>query len=155
MLSNLLQLHRMQQAKSKKPTFWSSGIQFECQGSGKCCVSRGQYGYVYLTLNDRKRFAKFLKISTLSFTRKYCSKTDGYFHLKISKNENCMFLDAKRCSAYEARPTQCRTWPFWPENMNVKVWEKEVKAFCPGIGKGKLYSKEDIEQLLHLDPVDS
>ena len=35
------------------------GIKFECQGSGNCCVSRGSYGFVYLSLTDLKRFSNF------------------------------------------------------------------------------------------------
>ena len=28
---------------------------------------------------------------------------------------------------------QCRTWPFWPENMSSKAWTS-IAAFCPGVG---------------------
>ncbi|MDR3607855.1 MAG: YkgJ family cysteine cluster protein [Oligoflexia bacterium] len=133
--------------------FWKQGIRFECQGTGRCCASRGSYGYVYLTLEDRRRFAKYFKISTLAFTRRHCAKTNGYFHLKEIKGD-CQFLEGKGCSAYDARPAQCRTWPFWPENMNARTWSREVKAFCPGVGKGKLYSEAEIKALLAQDPID-
>ena len=134
--------------------FWDKGIRFECQGSGRCCVSRGGYGYVYLTLEDRRRFAQYFGISTLSFTRRYCAKTDGHFHLKKLEGP-CEFLDGKRCGVYEARPTQCRTWPFWPELMNARTWDREVKAFCPGVGKGRLYTRAEIEEQLKQDPTQS
>lgn len=125
--------------------WWSEGIRFECQGSGKCCTSHGEFGFVFLTLSDRKRFAKYFKISTTQFTKKYCEKTNGVYHLIESKtNPDCQFLKNKSCSVYEARPTQCRTWPFWPEVMNAKSWKKEVASFCPGVGKGKLHTKEEI-----------
>jgi len=129
--------------------WWSEGIKFECQGSGKCCTSHGEFGFVFLTLSDRKRFAKFFKLSTTEFTKKYCEKTNGAYHLIESKNNpDCMFLKNKACTVYESRPTQCRTWPFWPEVMNAKSWKKEVASFCPGIGKGKLYTKKDIVKIL-------
>ncbi len=35
------------------------GIRFECQGSGNCCVSRGTYGFVYLSKKDIKKRSKF------------------------------------------------------------------------------------------------
>ena len=38
--------------------WWREGVQFQCQGSGKCCTSHGQYGFVYLTPADRKRIAE-------------------------------------------------------------------------------------------------
>ena len=33
------------------------GIRFECQGSGNCCVSRGTYGFVYLSKKDIKKLS--------------------------------------------------------------------------------------------------
>ena len=129
-------------------TVLEKGVKFECQGSGKCCLSRGEYGYVYMTLKDRRQMAKVLGLSTTSFTKKYCDKqSDGLYHLK-SKSEECMFLDGNQCEVYEGRPTQCRTWPFWPEVMNAKSWKKEVKDFCPGVGRGKYYSPQEIKEIL-------
>ena len=133
---------------SIKRPFYEDGLKFQCQGSGNCCTSHGEFGFVFLTLEDRRRFAKHLNISTAAFTRQYCDIKDGVWHLKEDpKNPDCMFLKNKRCSTYEARPTQCRTWPFWPEVMNPKSWKKEVASFCPGIGKGKLWTKEEIETI--------
>lgn len=131
--------------------WWKKGIRFQCQGSGKCCVSRGEYGYVYLTLEDRRRLAQFFGLQTAVFTKRYCQKTDGFFHLKEeANNPNCRFLDGTKCSVYESRPTQCRTWPFWPELMNAKTWKKEVQSFCPGVGKGRIWSEAEIKEQLEL-----
>jgi Fe-S-cluster containining protein len=129
------------------PKFYGEGIRFECQGSGKCCTSRGAYGFVYVSTEDRKRFAKFFGLTAAAFTRKYCKTTDGHVHLK-NPEADCSFLRGKRCGVYEARPSQCRSWPFWPENMNAKAWTKEVKSFCPGVGKGKVFAKEEIEAIM-------
>lgn len=129
--------------------WWDQGVRFECQGSGKCCTSHGEYGFVFLTLKDRQIMAKFLGLKTSEFTRNYCEKTGGIWHLKEDpKNPDCQFLKNKGCSVYEARPTQCRTWPFWPEVMNAKSWKKDVINFCPGVNKGRLISKEEIEKTL-------
>jgi len=128
--------------------WWKDGIQFECQGSGKCCVSHGEYGFVYMTTADRTAMAKHLGLSLAAFTKKYCDENDGFFHLKESGNPSCMFLKNKQCSVYEARPVQCRTWPFWPEVMNAKVWKAEVASFCPGVGKGRIWSADEINILL-------
>ena len=132
-----------------KEKWYKKGIRFECQGSGQCCVSRGEYGYVYLNLKDRKAMAKELKLTTSIFTRKYCQKTDGSYHLKQNPKEiDCVFLKNNRCQVYKARPTQCRTWPFWPENMNAKTWSQEVAGYCPGVGKGQLFTEKEIEDTL-------
>jgi hypothetical protein len=83
---------------------------------------------------------------TRQFTRNYCEKTDGLMHLKES-GPDCMFLQNKRCSVYEGRPTQCRTWPFWPENLSAKAWTA-VASECPGVGKGKVVTAEEIRRIL-------
>ncbi len=127
--------------------FYRNGIRFQCQGEGKCCVSRGKYGYVYLSFNDRRRLAEHFNLTTAGFTSKYVEKEDGMYQLKY-QNADCPFLKNNRCEVYEARPWQCRTWPFWPENMNSQVWESEVRSYCPGVGKGKLYTSDEIEEIL-------
>ena len=126
------------------------GIRFQCQGSSNCCVSRGSYGFVYLSKKDLIKIAKYLNVSINLFKKKYCEYSDGYLHLKeINVNGNCQFLENKKCSIYTARPMQCRTWPFWKENMNTKKWNKELINFCPGIGKGKLISSSMIQKIIN------
>lgn len=128
--------------------WWTDGVRFECQGSGKCCVSRGEFGFVYMTLDDRRRAASALGLTTSAFTRAHCAKTDGFFHLKDGSGPACAFLNGTQCGIYDGRPTQCRTWPFWPEMMSAKSWKSEVAAYCPGVGKGRLWSAEEIEREL-------
>lgn len=96
--------------------------------------------------------AKHLKLSVGEFRKRYVAETDGVSHLiQPEGTEDCVFLKDKRCEVYEARPTQCRTWPFWPENMNAKAWKKDVVAFCPGARvktKKALRSPEEIKKQL-------
>jgi hypothetical protein len=65
---------------------------------------------------------------------------------------DCVFLDRTTapgkalCGVYSARPTQCRTWPFWPGNLESREdWER-VRGVtpCPGMGQGTLYPVEQI-----------
>jgi Fe-S-cluster containining protein len=120
-------------------------LKFKCQGSGNCCVTHGEFGFVFVSKTDRKRFADFFEMPMSAFTKKHCRRVGKFWALKDNpKSSECLFLVNKRCSAYSARPTQCRTWPFWPEVMNAKTWNKEVASFCPGVGKGKVVSQEKI-----------
>jgi Fe-S-cluster containining protein len=137
----------MSMDNDKGKSFYKNGIRFECQGSGKCCITRGKYGYVYLSFKDRKRLAAYFGISPDTFTAKYAKKTEGRYHLKYT-DRDCLFYQGNRCMVYDARPWQCRTWPFWPENMSRAVWEQEIANYCPGVGKGRLYSAEEIEEIL-------
>jgi Fe-S-cluster containining protein len=142
----------MTKNSSLHPLF-KNGVRFECQGTAQCCLSRGTHGYVYLTLEDRRRMAKALGLSTLAFTKKYCEVSEGFYHLK-NPEKDCRFLEGKRCTVYAGRPAQCRTWPFWPENMNPKTWNQEIAPFCKGVGKGRLYSADEIAALLRMDPIE-
>ena len=132
---------------------FKNGIRFECQGSGKCCVSRDSYGFVYLSKIDLRRFSKYFKLSLNAFKKKYCQITDGFIHLaeKDELKGNCIFLKDKMCTVYKSRPSQCRTWPFWNENMKTKLWNENIKSFCPGIGKGKLIQANEIEKKIKAD----
>ena len=131
---------------------YKEGIKFECQGSSNCCVSRGSFGYVYLSKKDILRLSNFVGLKTSDFIKLYCDKLDGFTHFKEnSKNGKCQFLEKKKCSVYKARPTQCRTWPFWSENMNVKIWNEEISKFCPGIGKGQTFTKKKINGIIKND----
>ena len=130
-------------------SIYEKGISFKCQGSANCCVSRGKHGYVFLSKKDLKRLTNYFNHTLEEFKKKFCQTTDGYLHIKeVRNNGDCYFLENKRCSIYKARPTQCRTWPFWPENMKTKIWNNEVLNFCPGIGKGKTINKNKIELLI-------
>lgn len=71
------------------------------------------------------------------FKRKYTRQRDNRFALIEKKNPNgdfdCIFLKGKRCEVYQARPTQCRTYPWWPENLNSKESWKIAAQECEGI----------------------
>ena len=55
-------------------------------------------------------------------------------HLKSSAR----FSKAHGCSIHPAKPTQCRTFPFWPELVESKSEWNRTGRYCPGIGKGPL-----------------
>jgi len=101
---------------------------------GKCCI--GEPGYIWITKEECVKLASFLKISVLELGQKYLIKANYKFSLKekqLSQNNYaCIFFDLekKQCSVYEARPSQCRTFPFW-EYFKNNV--QEVKNECPAI----------------------
>ena len=123
------------------------GVRFECQQTGARCTSRGEYGFIYLTKTDQRQLAEHLGLTVEAMAAQYCDTSDGHVHLK-NPELDCKFLEDKRCTIYPARPEQCRMWPFWPENMQARVWKADVAAFCAGIGKGRLYTPEEIQDIL-------
>jgi Fe-S-cluster containining protein len=57
-------------------------------------------------------------------------------------------LGRRVCGIYPVRPLQCRTWPFWPENMRTKAsWNRAAKG-CPGMNRdGRHFSREQAEAI--------
>ncbi len=80
----------------------------------------------------------------LHFTR----ELDDRLVLVNGENDHCVFLENGQCLIYEVRPVQCRTYPFWPENLKNKYSWQQTMEECPGIGQGKLFAKEEIISLL-------
>ena len=56
-------------------------------------------------------------------------------------------LTPQGCSVYETRPMQCRTWPFWHDNIDTPAPWQAVCAECPGAEKARLYTREEIERI--------
>jgi Fe-S-cluster containining protein len=96
-----------------------------------------------------KRIAASLELSLHAFRSRYMVKDlDGAPSLRIRRSGDCIFWD-QGCTIYPVRPRQCRTFPFWPENLeSPQAWE-EVRRTCHGAGKGRLYRLEDIRSVLH------
>ncbi|MEO8368001.1 MAG: YkgJ family cysteine cluster protein [Candidatus Solibacter sp.] len=111
-------------------------IRFECQpGCTECCR---QQGFVYLSEADVERAAKYVGMTRARFERKYVYRTANRLRLRVPRRTHCHFLHEGGCGIHPAKPTQCRTFPFWPEIVDhPKMWAKTAK-YCPGLGKGPL-----------------
>jgi Fe-S-cluster containining protein len=128
--------------------WFADGLQFKCTGCGDCCT--GGPGYVWVNQQEIDALAKRLGIAPDVFEKQYVTQVGVRRTLKELKNRgyDCVFLDAttRRCTVYEDRPRQCRTWPFWDSNLkSPEAWQSACEA-CPGAGTGKLYSIESIEE---------
>lgn len=117
--------------KEARPWF-DDGLRFKCTGCGKCCT--GPSGYVFLSAADVERLAEHFHLTPQEFCKKYTRYVDGQYALLDQKgSEDCIFLEGKKCSVYEARPTQCKTFPWWIHNLrDEKDWE-EAAVRCEGI----------------------
>jgi len=126
------------------PTPWyRDGLPFQCTQCGHCCNIEG---YVWMSESDIERAAAHLGIAVHEFGGRYLRRVGARFSLKEKPNHECIFWD-QGCSIYPARPVQCRTFPFWPEVIrDAKSWQR-VLTECPGSGKGRVYSLEEIERL--------
>lgn len=130
-------------------TWYKDGLRFKCTGCGQCCT--GSPGYVWISPNEAQAMADHLKISLDEFLRKYTRRIGNRVSLKEhSKTYDCVFLQGKKCTLYDVRPKQCRTFPWWPENLSSPESWKETAMRCEGVNHpdAPLISLGDIEKNL-------
>jgi Fe-S-cluster containining protein len=95
---------------------------------------------------------RFLKIEPDEVRERYCRVVDvsGFKRLSLKEklNFDCIFWADGGCTIYRARPFQCRSFPFWSSNLiSEEAWQS-ASLSCPGIGRGVLHSKREIEYWL-------
>ena len=125
----------------------AGGLRFECTRCGLCCTRPGP---VLFPPADLARAARFLGSSPGGLARKYrMTRRDGVNVLDAGEAGACPFhVEGRGCSIYRARPTQCRTFPFWPEIVRRRrSWENAGRG-CEGIGRGRRIGVEAIERAL-------
>ena len=142
--------------KRDPPEPWyADGLRFECTRCGNCCT--GPPGYVWFDDDECRSMAEAVGVSEAVFRGRYAKKTFGRWTLRdhrTSRGHDCVFLrfdgeGKSMCSIYSVRPAQCRTWPFWPENLASEADYLDAARRCPGMqrgvrGEGKPYDLHQI-----------
>jgi Fe-S-cluster containining protein len=150
----------------KSQAWYADGLRFTCTQCGNCCT--GEPGYIWISIEEVQRLGAHLKTSPQEIIDRYCRKIDGKLSLRERRNSrgehDCIFLEEQRvaqrlpdgqhvtqtrrvCTIYPARPLQCRTWPFWSENLQDESRWKRAARRCPGMNSGKSYTFEQIVAL--------
>ena len=137
-------------SEAKLP-WYKDGLKFKCTECGKCCT--GQPGFVWTTDAEVEAMAKKLHMTVQAFKMRYIRKKENRLALvekKVGEGDKaCIFLKEKRCEIYEARPQQCRTFPWWKENLQSEESWKVAALGCEGISeKASVVKYEAIQQLL-------
>jgi len=113
---------------------------------------------VFLSEKDVSALVVALSIDHEDFLSKFCrwdwraSEGPARLSLKEKANYDCIFWSAEKegCSVYDARPIQCRAFPFWSLIVSSeKNWKSTAKD-CPGIGRGDIVPFGSIEKWLAL-----
>lgn len=126
--------------------WYDKGLRFTCLKCGNCCRANGDYSYIYVTVDEIQRIMKHLDIPRKEFMRNHCSRLEGRTIIKF-KDGACSLAQEDQCTVYKVRPIQCKAWPFWVENLDEWVWYEEIASICPGVNRGKLYKKEEVEKI--------
>lgn len=135
--------------ESYKLPWYHAGLRFSCTACGKCCT--GSPGAVWVDDEDIAKMAAAKEMDVFTFTKKYTRNLNGRRTLLEDENKNydCVFLRGKECSLYESRPKQCRTFPWWPQNLESRAAWDEAAKDCEGIHEeASLVPYEDIVSTL-------
>lgn len=126
--------------------WYAEGLRFRCTGCHACC--RGVHdGVVYATAAELERIAAHLERSPAAFRRAHVQRRKGHETIRLTEDGDCS-LWRDGCTVYEARPRQCRTYPFWPEHLRTPAaWEAEARE-CEGMGQGEVHSFVQIRAVL-------
>ena len=100
---------------------------------GRCCT--GESGYIYVTKDEIIKIAQLLELEVNEFVKKYLFKKGYKYSIReMMHNDSyeCVFYnrESNGCNIYDARPLQCKTFPFWDY---YKTRVDELKLECPGI----------------------
>lgn len=129
--------------------WYKEGLRFSCTQCGKCCT--GSPGFVWVTEEEVAQMAEHLNITAEAFAKAYTRKVGNRLSLlEHSKNYDCVFLKDNQCSIYGNRPKQCRTFPWWKENLESREsWEGVIER-CEGArgSESPLFSLKEIEKAL-------
>ena len=125
--------------------WYEKGLKFTCSQCGDCCT--GAPGYVWVNKEEIQALAKLVDMDVETFEDQYVRKIGIRKSLKEFPNGDCVFFDTdqRNCTVYEARPRQCKTWPFWDSNLRTPEAWADTCEECPGSGKGKLHKIGEIE----------
>lgn len=126
--------------------WYADGLSFACTQCGRCCTVEG---YVWVGPAEIERLAAHLELSVEAFAARYLRRVGRRLSLVEKPNHECVFWETGRgCTVYPARPTQCRSFPFWKEHLASPAAWAEVGEFSPGVDGGRRYSRSEIERLL-------
>lgn len=121
-------------------------IRFECESQCfRCCAKPG---VVCMGAADIREAARFLNVPTSRFKAEYLTRENGSWFIDVEESRPCPFLTLKGCGIHNVKPAQCRTYPFWRENLESRNHWKLTAVFCPGIGQGPMIPAEAIGEIL-------
>lgn len=133
---------------------------FECLRCGYCCSQRV---VIYPSFKDIQKLSKYLNISEGSFAIRYLREIydpqrNAYLiAFKTNHPEDpttgCIFCQEELCTIYDSLRTDlCHLFPWNHFDLEKEEWEEDFISqdgafWCPGIGKGPLWSLEEIRKM--------
>jgi hypothetical protein len=134
-------------SRASGSVWYQDGLRFSCTQCGNCCS--GDPGYVWATKPEIARISVFLGRTDGWLDKGQLRRVGLRYSLTEKPGGDCVFLERvdgkSQCSIYPVRPLQCRTWPFWNENLrSPEAWDQAHRK-CPGMNTGRHHTYVQIE----------
>jgi hypothetical protein len=91
-----------------------------------------------------------LSVSPAQFKEKYLVSAGGEWYIDVG-DKPCSFLGDDGCRIHSAKPQQCRSYPFWRENLQTRRSWKVTGEICPGIDIGPMVPLDTIMDFFEKD----
>jgi len=132
-----------------RESWYAAGLSFSCTQCGNCCS--GDPGYVWATKEEVAKISAFLGRGDGKLDKEHLRRVGLRYSLTEKPDGDCIFLQRvggkSQCGIYSVRPLQCRTWPFWTENLRTADSWNRAHQKCPGMNTGKAHTYVQIEGL--------
>lgn len=129
----------------RRSYFFDAGIRFACRRCGTCCT--GDPGVVRVNACEITDMAAYLGMPTSQIVATcLCPWKNGH-RVREDRDGRCLFFE-DGCRIYPVRPSQCQTFPFWFDNLRSEARWQKISSQCPGIGTGRLFTKNEILNIL-------
>jgi hypothetical protein len=104
---------------------------FSCNRCGNCCTN--QSGHVWVEPDEIAAMAANRNIPLEAFSARFVRNVGGRLSLVEERGRCAMLGDRNECTVYDARPRQCRDFPFWPGVLAGGEEFERARGVCPGI----------------------
>jgi uncharacterized protein len=125
----------------QRAAFFDDGISFACTQCGRCCT--GETGTIYVTRSELTAIAGYLQVRKAEVIARDLYPFKDSYSIRELPDGRCRFFQ-DGCTIYAVRPFQCRSFPFWFDNLRSAARWDQVRRMCPGVGQGRRFSKEEI-----------
>jgi Fe-S-cluster containining protein len=129
-----------------------NNVVFNCTKCGLCCGDTKQKTRHILVLeSEANAISAETGLPNHDFTTQAKNRNLYCYEMKKTSEGRCVFLNDNQCIIYMLRPLICRFYPFelkFDQEKNQHVFDFTLE--CPAIGKGKMMTREDFEELFLL-----
>jgi len=133
----------MPRSENLPEPWYAEGLHFGCTRCGACCKGEG---HVWVGEAEIEALAAHLDLRIEDFGRRYLRRVGHKVSLVDGPDGACVFWE-EECTVYPVRPAQCRTFPFWKQNLRSEAAWNQVADESPGVNQGRFYGLEEIESL--------